>query len=106
MVSLLKGWYGPKATKDNEYAFDFIPKPATNSSWMSIYDQALKGKMEGVILSGMTATSIGPDSNQVLKGLSNLKWLVVMDALPTRSEEHTSELQSPMYLVCRLLLEK
>src|SRR5437879_7927911 len=25
---------------------------------------------------------------------------------PTRSEEHTSELQSPMYLVCRLLLEK
>src|SRR5437879_5679902 len=30
-------------------------------------------------------------------------------ALPAgrrRSEEHTSELQSPMYLVCRLLLEK
>src|SRR5437879_11354138 len=29
-------------------------------------------------------------------------------ALPwlKRSEEHTSELQSPMYLVCRLLLEK
>src|SRR5437879_11044830 len=25
---------------------------------------------------------------------------------PMRSEEHTSELQSPMYLVCRLLLEK
>src|SRR5437879_10177905 len=25
---------------------------------------------------------------------------------PSRSEEHTSELQSPMYLVCRLLLEK
>src|ERR1017187_8409048 len=25
---------------------------------------------------------------------------------PTGSEEHTSELQSPMYLVCRLLLEK
>src|SRR5437879_8779130 len=24
----------------------------------------------------------------------------------TRSEEHTSELQSPMYLVCRLLLDK
>src|SRR5437764_2692548 len=26
--------------------------------------------------------------------------------LDFRSEEHTSELQSPMYLVCRLLLEK
>src|SRR5437763_6688109 len=27
-------------------------------------------------------------------------------ALAQRSEEHTSELQSPMYIVCRLLLEK
>src|SRR5437763_17207743 len=27
-------------------------------------------------------------------------------AIYPRSEEHTSELQSPMYLVCRLLLEK
>src|SRR5579863_10605718 len=27
-------------------------------------------------------------------------------AYPTRSEEHTSELQSPVHLVCRLLLEK
>src|SRR3712207_7501039 len=27
-------------------------------------------------------------------------------ALPERSEEHTSELQSRQYLVCRLLLEK
>src|SRR5437879_10308755 len=28
------------------------------------------------------------------------------DRAQHRSEEHTSELQSPMYLVCRLLLEK
>src|SRR5437763_10728711 len=28
-----------------------------------------------------------------------------IDALRARSEEHTSELQSPLYLVCRLLLE-
>ena len=87
MVSLLKTWYGDAATKENEFAFDFMPKPAANSSWISIYDQALKGKMEGVILSGMTATSIGPDSNQVMQALANLKWLVVMDPLPTTSSE-------------------
>src|SRR5437764_3503712 len=29
-----------------------------------------------------------------------------LDVPVERSEEHTSELQSPMYLVCRLLLEK
>src|SRR5437879_6724550 len=30
----------------------------------------------------------------------------VGQVIVARSEEHTSELQSPMYLVCRLLLEK
>src|ERR1700736_2321058 len=87
MVSLLKAWYGDAATKANEFAFNFIPKPAKNSSWMSIYDQALKGSMQGLILSGMTATSIGPDSNRVIQALGNLKWLVVMDPLPTTSSE-------------------
>ena len=87
MVSLLKTWYGDAATDKNEYAFDFVLKPFTNSSWISIYDQALKKKMEGVILSGMTATSIGPDANQVMQALANLKWLAVMDPLPTTSSE-------------------
>ncbi|HYK09244.1 MAG TPA: formate dehydrogenase-N subunit alpha, partial [Gemmatimonadales bacterium] len=87
MVSLLKNWYGDAAKPENNFAFDFVPKPATNSSWITIYDQALKKKMQGVILSGMTATSIGPDSNQVMQALANLKWLVVMDALPTTSSE-------------------
>src|SRR5207244_10970392 len=30
---------------------------------------------------------------------------IVVRVVPTRSEEHTSELQSPDHLVCRLLLE-
>src|SRR5437879_9867114 len=38
----------------------------------------------------------------VVRGCPGLCW----SCNPCRSEEHTSELQSPMYLVCRLLLEK
>ena len=87
MVSLLKGWYGDAATKENEFAFDHLPKPAADSSWLSIFDQALRGRMEGLLLSGMTATSIGPDSNQVLEALGKLKWLCVMDAYATTSSE-------------------
>jgi formate dehydrogenase major subunit len=87
MVSLLKSWYGDAARPDNEFAFDHVPKPAANASWISIYDQALQGRMEGLMLSGMTATSIGPDSNQVLQALSNLRWLCVMDPFPTTSSE-------------------
>src|SRR5258708_27524900 len=36
-------------------------------------------------------------------GLSSIWWIY---AVSFRSEEHTSELQSPDHLVCRLLLEK
>src|SRR5690348_17701779 len=32
--------------------------------------------------------------------------VMLTDACVVRSEEHTSELQSPVHLVCRLLLEK
>src|SRR3712207_503669 len=38
---------------------------------------------------------------------STLSFLLTINIpLPSRSEEHTSELQSRQYLVCRLLLEK
>src|SRR6202162_2196725 len=44
--------------------------------------------------SGSGASSVGP-----------VVWLKPAIAAFARSEEHTSELQSPRYLVCRLLLE-
>src|SRR3712207_7233410 len=40
----------------------------------------------------------------IMPGSSALTWTPVAGA--ARSEEHTSELQSRQYLVCRLLLEK
>src|SRR5258708_24998133 len=43
-------------------------------------------------------TPAGPESNRSLAGLEV--------HVAVRSEEHTSELQSPDHLVCRLLLEK
>src|SRR5437764_10124958 len=42
----------------------------------------------------------------VYTGTGNYDRCVQAIQLGARSEEHTSELQSPMYLVCRLLLEK
>src|SRR3712207_9585159 len=45
-----------------------------------------------------------PAADRPLEGLE-VPWRET-DQLPERSEEHTSELQSRQYLVCRLLLEK
>src|SRR5258707_9773887 len=41
-----------------------------------------------------------PDHRNVARAMAEAYWLAA------RSEEHTSELQSRQYLVCRLLLEK
>src|SRR5258708_32675302 len=35
-----------------------------------------------------------------------MQWMDAVASVDIRSEEHTSELQSPDHLVCRLLLEK
>src|SRR5256885_4815496 len=45
-----------------------------------------------------------PPAPRFLSCLRHRKSLML--SLPARSEEHTSELQSPCNLVCRLLLEK
>src|SRR5687768_17679630 len=41
-----------------------------------------------------------------LLSLRRWRWVVLTRATGPRSEEHTSELQSRLHLVCRLLLEK
>src|SRR5437879_7436546 len=48
---------------------------------------------------------MAPTSLALVPALANHRLLSPL-FVRARSEEHTSELQSPMYLVCRLLLEK
>src|SRR5207244_7667421 len=56
---------------------------------------------------------MGEEGTRIESG-SDYRWYVdpldgttnFAHAFPVRSEEHTSELQSPDHLVCRLLLEK
>src|SRR3989441_3998753 len=51
--------------------------------------------------------SVVTDDNVIRQLLAAGKtWKAYAEDLPSRSEEHTSELQSLAYLVCRLLLEK
>src|SRR5690348_18160326 len=45
-------------------------------------------------------------SSRVSLSFLNLRMVSVGPSSDKRSEEHTSELQSPVHLVCRLLLEK
>src|SRR5256885_5653894 len=56
----------------------------------------------GIVTEGPWALHRLFDRAQILPGNSPERFTAIF----TRSEEHTSELQSPCNLVCRLLLEK
>src|SRR5258708_29502708 len=67
---------------------------------------------DGEVTSRKTIRTAGRLKPEYLYGVRSdgVRYLVVLDqplsVNLTRSEEHTSELQSPDHLVCRLLLEK
>src|SRR3712207_7253841 len=57
--------------------------------------------------SGILCERLGfPDGQEAMLINGVLMILIELHEPPYRSEEHTSELQSRQYLVCRLLLEK
>src|SRR3712207_7389220 len=55
---------------------------------------------------GVPSMVMGRTLEEALPALAAALRPLLEDVARTRSEEHTSELQSRQYLVCRLLLEK
>src|SRR2546426_1464017 len=70
-------------------------RPGSDRTEREVVGEALKGLVT-YPRSSLVSVSAGRDAAQ----------LVLSAPAPARSEEHTSELQSPCNLVCRLLLEK
>src|SRR5690348_18017263 len=71
--------------------------------------QALRRALDGILArhESLRTTFFHVDSEpcQRLAPAQECRFQLV-EKVATRSEEHTSELQSPVHLVCRLLLEK
>src|SRR3712207_8320045 len=59
-----------------------------------------------VLGAAMTLLAVAYLAVQYMLALRQTGFLWVLGVVALRSEEHTSELQSRQYLVCRLLLEK
>src|SRR3712207_7175174 len=66
------------------------------------------GRVEMLYDAGVTGFPLAQSGQARALAVSSAQRSAVMPDVPTgwRSEEHTSELQSRQYLVCRLLLEK
>src|SRR5271156_5931239 len=68
-VSLLKALYGPAAKKENNWAFDYLPKIDREYSWTHIWDDMYEGKVKGLLAFGMNGVAIGPNSQKNIDAL-------------------------------------
>jgi formate dehydrogenase major subunit len=86
-VSLLKAFYGDAATKQNGWAFDYLPKVDRNYSWVQMWDNMYNGIVKGIFAFGMNGVAIGPDSTKNIDALKKADWLVVGEIYADETSE-------------------
>jgi len=86
-VSFLKAMYGNAATKENDFAFHYMPKIDRNYSWTEIWDNMYRGSVKGLFAFGMNGVAIGPDSQKNIEALKQADWLVVGEIYPDETSE-------------------
>jgi formate dehydrogenase major subunit len=87
MVSLLKGFYGDAATKENDFGFNYLPKPGQDCSWTHIWEDMYNGKIKGMMAFGMNGVMVGPDTTKNINALKKADWLVVGEIYQDETSE-------------------
>src|SRR5690348_18194438 len=87
-----------------------LPPRSTLFPYTTLFRSRSSSPSVGRIAEGASTRSINPRAprwprRRYAGSASSTEWRR-RSAADRRSEEHTSELQSPVHLVCRLLLEK
>jgi formate dehydrogenase major subunit len=77
-VSLLKAWYGEKATKDNEFGYSWLPKleDGQDYSVMNMIDNMFEKKLKGLFVIAQNPACSLPNANKVRQAMTNLDWFV------------------------------
>jgi formate dehydrogenase major subunit len=83
-VSLQKALWGPVATKENDWAYDYIPKlDKPMYDVLQTFELMHQGKITGYFCQGFNPIMAFPNRGKITASLSKLKWLVIMDPLET-----------------------
>ena len=85
MVSLLKAWWGSAATKENDFAFSYLPRIDDDNSAYWTVQQMLEGKVKGYILAGENPAVGSANGRAQRLGMAKLEWLVVRDLVEIES---------------------
>ena len=48
-VSQMKAWFGEHATPANDFAYDYLAKQDGDATWLTIWDKAHQGTLEGFV---------------------------------------------------------
>jgi len=86
-VSMMKAFYGDAATKQNDWAYDYLPKVDRNYSWVNIWDNMYNGIVKGMFAFGMNGVMIGPNATKNINALKKADWLVVGEIYPDETSE-------------------
>jgi formate dehydrogenase major subunit len=87
IVSLLKAWFGPAATQDNDFCFNWLPKLTGIHSHMVTAADMADGRVPGYFVMGENPAGGSAHAGLHRRGLRKLKWLVVRDFQPTETAE-------------------
>ena len=86
-VSLQKAWWGNAATKENDWAFNYLPKWDKGYDILMAFELMNQGKLNGYICQGFNPVGSFPNKKKIVAGLSKLKYLVIIDPLVTETSE-------------------
>jgi formate dehydrogenase major subunit len=79
MVSLLKAWWGPAATPESDFCFDYLPRLTGSHSTYETVMAQLAGDCKGYFLMGENPAVGSANAKLQRLGLAALDWLVVRD---------------------------
>ena len=85
VVSLLKAYWGEHATKDNEFAYGWLPKRDGDASYMAMFEAMHAGRLQGLFILGQNPAVSSPDAGRARDALEKLDWLVVADLWETET---------------------
>ena len=86
-TSLMKAYYGNAATKDNDFAYDWLPKRDGAYDVLAMFELMHQGKMNGFLCQGFNPLAAVPNKKKLSAGLAKLKYMVVFDPLETETSE-------------------
>ncbi|MBB5172836.1 formate dehydrogenase major subunit [Texcoconibacillus texcoconensis] len=91
LVSLLKAYYGDKATSENDFGYDYFPKGRRNYSHISLFEAMFDGEIKGMFTWGQNPVVGGPNSRKEKKAMENLDWFVSIDLWETETAAFWTE---------------